>query len=135
MALAGHSEAHIPQPWHLAASISATPFWLINGTSYGHIRRQVRQTTHLFPSITETTPPTSKWSFARIVAARPAAACDWAMDSSISLGECASPHKNIPSEAKSTGRSFICASRKNRSAFNVTFSTMEINFHFLGLKE
>jgi hypothetical protein len=33
MALAGHSEAQIPHPWHRAGSISETPSRLIRGTS------------------------------------------------------------------------------------------------------
>ena len=44
-----------------------------------------------------------------------AAALACAMDSSMGFGKWQSPAKNMPSVAKSTGLSFICASRKNPS--------------------
>src|SRR5665648_460551 len=53
--------------------------------------------------------------------ARAAAAMAWAMLSPISLGECAMPHRKMPSEAKSTGRSLAWASMKNPPAFRGIF--------------
>jgi hypothetical protein len=47
--------------------------------------------------------------------------------SSIRFAEWAKPHKNIPSVAKSTGRSFICASRKNPSVVSGTFKNLAID--------
>ena len=58
----------------------------------------------------------------RMVAARDAAAMAWAMLSSAVLGPWASPHRKIPSLAKSTGRSFRCASRKKPSWVSGNFS-------------
>jgi hypothetical protein len=74
MALAGHSAAQLPQPLHFAMSISASPFTLITGTSYGHTRTQVKQAAHRSPSTMATTPPTNIFSLDKMVQAREAAA-------------------------------------------------------------
>ena len=67
-------------------------------------------------------PSPSTNGFDNIVQALAAAphACD--MLSSTNFGECANPHRKIPSVANSTGLSFMCASKKKPSLLSGTFS-------------
>ena len=53
-----------------------------------------------------------------MVQALETAAFAWAIESSIVFGQCAKPATNTPSVAKSTGRSFTCASKKKLSSFS-----------------
>ena len=65
-------------------------------------------------------PPTGIFFRERIDAARPATAVAWEIVSPMNFGAWADPQRNSPSLAKSTGRSFMCASRKKPSAFSGT---------------
>jgi hypothetical protein len=66
--------------------------------------------------------------FASKATARTDAACAWAIVSSNALGEWASPHRNTPSAAKSTGRSLTCASKKKPSEVSGSFKQLAQGF-------
>ena len=70
-------------------------------------------------------PPTGIFLRDRIDAARPATAVAWEIVSLMNFGAWAAPQRNRPSLAKSTGRSFMCASRKKPSAFSGTRSSSD----------
>ena len=78
------------------------------------------QEMHLSGSTQAIWPPTGICLRARIDAARPATALAWEIVSLMNFGAWAVPQRNSPSLAKSTGRSFMCASRKKPSAFSGT---------------
>ncbi len=92
------------------------------GAPYSHISSHLPQAMHLSSSTVLTTPSASMNSLERTVFTRAAAARAWETLSPIRRGECASPQRNMPSVAKSTGLSFMCASRKNPSLFSGTLS-------------
>ena len=124
-----HAAVHVPHPLHRAALTSETSLsWRMTDFIFssialnGQTRSQSPQATHLISSTKAIVPSASIKSLERTVHPRDTAAFAWEIDSSISFGECAKPARSTPSVANSTGRSFMCASRKNPSAFSGTFS-------------
>ena len=122
IAMAGHSEVQLPQPMQVAPCTSALLNSLICGAMYGQTCTQVMQEMHLSGSTQAVWPLTGIFFRDRIDAARPATAWAWAIASLRNFGAWAVPHRNSPSLAKSTGRSFMWASRKKPSAFSGTRS-------------
>src|SRR5271157_4361162 len=125
MAFAGHDDVQLPQPMHTAPCTSALLSLPICGAKYGHTCTQVMQAMHLFGSTHAVCAPTGITLRDNIDAARPATALACDMVSLMNLGACAVPHRKRPSLAKSTGRSFTCASKKNPSALSVTRKSSE----------
>ena len=60
-----------------------------------------------------------------MIAALAAAAFACTIDSSMNLGEWASPARKTPSVAKSTGLNFMCASKKKPSSLRGTLNILE----------
>ena len=111
MALAGHSAAQMPHPWHSASSMWLTPSSLIRGTWYGQERTQIRQAAQTSGSTRAVTADSVRRLLDRKVIAREAAAWAWPIDSVMSCGLWV-PQMKSPSVAISTGRSLTCASMK-----------------------
>src|SRR5271157_1018290 len=125
MVRAGQEAAQLPHPMHLAPCISALFRLLIMGAPYGQTLTHVAQATQSCGLTRATWPGISRKAFDRMVVALPAAACACAMVSSMNRGECAKPHRNSPSLARSTGRSLGWASRKKPSAVSALRSRPE----------
>jgi len=92
---------HRPHPLQSTGFISAIPVFSLNpGAEKGQIATQTPQLLQKSGFTTATTPLVLMIFCASNVTAREAAACAWAMDSSMGCGEWARPQKTPPSVAK-----------------------------------